>query len=233
MERETINVSYASAARAAKKNVLIVDDHPIVRQGLRLLIDREDDLRVCGEAEDGPAALRQIREAKPDIVVLDLSLEGPDGLEVLAEIRTAYPAIPVLVLSMLDEALYAERSLRAGASGYIMKQEATDKVLAAIRKILSGELHLSDKVAGKLLNQLVGGPAAVEVNPLAGLTNRELEVVRLIGKGLGTREIAQELHISIKTVESYQAHIKEKLSLRNARELLRFAIQFTTNGRQL
>jgi DNA-binding NarL/FixJ family response regulator len=215
-----------TAAPCASSKVFIVDDHPVVRQGLALLINREADLAVCGDAADAPSALERIEELQPDIVILDLSLRGPDGLDLLKTIRGRSPALPVLVLSMLDEALYAERALRAGANGYIMKQEATEKVLVAIRRILGGGIYLSDRMANKVLHDFVGGSPVSEHSPLADLTDREMEVFRLIGKGNSTRQIAEQLHISVKTVESYQAHIKEKLSLKNARELVQSAIRY-------
>jgi DNA-binding NarL/FixJ family response regulator len=210
-----------------KSRVLVVDDHPIVRQGLALLINREHDLVVCGEAEDAQAALTAVPASRPDITVVDISLDGPDGLELLKNLRGRYPSLPVLMLSMHDESIYAERALRAGAQGYIMKQEATDKVLVAIRRILSHEIYVSDRVASRMLHRYIGSPGAAEHSSIADLTDRELEVFRLIGKGHTTRQIAEELHLSVKTVESYQAHIKEKLSLRSARELMQHAIQWS------
>jgi DNA-binding NarL/FixJ family response regulator len=210
-----------------QRRVFIVDDHPIVRQGLALFINREADLTVCGDAEEAGSALQRIQALRPDIVRVDISLNGPDGLDLLKSLRAYDHRLPVLILSMLDETLYAERALRAGASGYIMKQEATEKVLVAIRRILGGGIYVSDRMSGLMMLQFVGGALAPAVSPVAGLTDRELEVFRLIGEGHGTRQIAEDLHISIKTVESYQAHIKEKLSLRNARELVQRAIQWT------
>jgi DNA-binding NarL/FixJ family response regulator len=217
---------HSAAAKEAKKTVFIVDDHPIVRQGLALLINREPDLAVCGDAEEANSALHRIEELKPDLIVLDISLSGPDGLDLLKSIRMRDANLPVLILSMLDEMLYAERALSAGANGYIMKQEATERVLVAIRRILGGEIYLSDRMANRMLHRFVGGNQVAERSPIAGLTDRELEVFRLIGGGHGTRQIAEELGISVKTVESYQAHIKEKLSLKNARELVQRAIQW-------
>ncbi len=211
---------------ARKKNVLLVDDHPIVRQGLTLLINQESDLTVCGEAEEMYAALNAIKTCKPDIMVVDISLNGPDGLELLKNIRAQQPHLPVLILSMHDEAIYAERALRAGANGYIMKQEATDKVLVALRRILSGEIYVSERIANHMLLHYVRGSSSSRQSSISGLTDRELEVFRLIGDGHATREIAETLHLSVKTVESYQAHIKEKLSLRSARELVQHAVQW-------
>jgi DNA-binding NarL/FixJ family response regulator len=212
-----------------KYRVLLVDDHPIVRQGLALLIDREADLSVCGEAEGAHTAFRAIETLRPDIVVLDISLSGPDGLDVLKEIRMKSGSLPVLILSMHDESIYAERAMRAGANGYIMKQEATEKVLVAIRRILQGDVYLSDRLTNTMLQQYVRGAAPTRSSPLLNLTDRELEVFRLIGEGHGTRQIADQLHLSVKTIESYQAHIKEKLALRNARELVQHAIEWTVN----
>jgi DNA-binding NarL/FixJ family response regulator len=212
-----------------KHRVLLVDDHPIVRQGLALLIDRENDLSVCGEAEGAHSAFHAIATLRPDIVVLDISLSGPDGLDVLKEIRMKTTHLPVLILSMHDESIYAERAMRAGANGYIMKQEATEKVLIAIRRILQGEVYLSDRLTNSMLRQYVRGTSPAQASPLVNLTDRELEVFRLIGEGHGTRQIADQLHVSVKTIESYQAHIKDKLALKNARELLQHAIEWTVN----
>ena len=212
-----------------KSKVFLVDDHPIVRQGLALLINREPDMVICGEADSAPAALQSIPAASPDVVVVDISLDGPDGLDLLKSIRLKDPLLPVLILSMHDESSYAERSLRAGANGYIMKQEATEKVLIAIRRILQGKVYLSERLTNRMLEQYVYGATSSKNDPLSKLSDRELEVFRLIGAGHGTRQIADELHVSIKTVESYQAHIKEKLGLRNARELVQHAIERTVN----
>ena len=216
---------------ASPRKIFIVDDHPIVRQGLALLINREPDLVVCGDAEEANSALQRIESMKPHVVVVDISLNGPDGLDLLKSIRMRDPNLPVLILSMLDELLYAERALRAGASGYIMKQEATEQVLVALRRILGGEIYVSDRMANKMLHRFVGGSAVEIRSPITDLTDRELEVFRLIGGGHGTRQIAEDLHISVKTVESYQAHIKEKLSLKNGRELVQRAIQWAASSK--
>lgn len=212
-----------------KKRILVVDDHPIVRQGLALLINRESDLVVCGEAEEATGAMHVLASARPDVLIVDISLNGPDGLDLLKNIRTTHPSLPVLILSMHDESIYAERALRAGANGYIMKQEATDKVLVAIRRILQGEVYLSERLTNTMLQQFVRGTSPVKSSPLVNLTDRELEVFRLIGEGHTTRQIADQLHLSVKTIESYQAHIKEKLALRSARELVQHAIEWTVN----
>jgi len=214
-----------------KNKVFLVDDHPIVRQGLTLLINQERDLTVCGEAEEMHSALQSIESAKPDIVVLDISLNGPDGLDLLKHLRSRHPKLPVLMLSMHDESIYAERTLRAGANGYIMKQEATDKVLIALRRILSNEIYVSDRIANNMLRHYVRGDQGAQSSPVTELSDRELEIFRLIGQGHTTRQIANELHLSVKTVESYQAHIKEKLSLHSARELVQHAIRWTANDK--
>jgi DNA-binding NarL/FixJ family response regulator len=210
-----------------KRKVLVVDDHPIVREGLAQMINREPDLTVCGEAEEMHGALQMTAVLKPDILIVDISLNGPDGLDLLKSIRANDPSLPILILSMHDESIYAERALRAGANGYIMKQEATDKVLVALRCILNREIYVSNRVASKMLQQFVGGSAyVVRHSPVDDLSDRELEVLRLMGDGHATRQIAEKLQLSIKTVESYQAHLKEKLSLKNSRELVQYAIQW-------
>src|ERR1700722_11144025 len=209
-----------------KRTVFIVDDHPLLRQGLALLINRENDLAVCGEAQEAQTAMDAISQYQPDILIVDISLNGPDGLDLLKNIRTCYPGLPVLILSMHDEATYAERALRARANGYIMKQEATEKVLVAVRRILNGEVYLSDRIANKMLQQYIGGSSAALQSRLSTLSDRELEVFRSIGEGRSTRQIADELHLSVKTVETYQAHLKEKLALRTGRELIQHAIQW-------
>jgi DNA-binding NarL/FixJ family response regulator len=214
---------------AAKKRIFVVDDHPIVRQGLSLLINQEVDMTVCGSAKDASSALEAIGSLRPDLLILDISLEGPDGLDLLKSLRLQDATIPVLILSMHDESLYAERVLRAGAQGYIMKQAATDGLLEAIRRILRGEIYVSDRMAARILLQFAGHAAHPERSPVEELSDRELEVFRLIGKGHGTRGIAELLHLSVKTVESYQAHIKEKLALKNSRELVQHAIQWLTS----
>jgi DNA-binding NarL/FixJ family response regulator len=213
-----------------KFRVLLVEDHPIVRQGLGLLINREQDLSVCGEADGAHSAFQAIGTLRPDIVVLDISLSGPDGLDVLKEIRVKSGSLPVLMLSMHDETIYAERAMRAGANGYIMKQEATEKVLVAIRRILQGDVYLSERLTSTMLHQYVHGAGAGKSSPLLSLTDRELEIFRLIGEGHTTRRIADELHLSVKTIESHQAHIKEKLALKNARELVMHAIEWTVSA---
>lgn len=215
----------------ARHTIFIVDDHPVVRTGLALLINREPDLSVCGDAEDAASAIRKIEATNPRLAIVDLSINGPDGLDLLKDLRTKWPRLPVLILSMLDESLYAERALRAGANGYIMKQEATEQVLVAIRRILEGEIYVSERMASRMLRRFVGGAAEAVRSPVADLTDRELEVFRLIGEGQSTRQIAEHLRISVKTVESYQAHIKDKLALKNGRELMQRAIQWIISAK--
>lgn len=228
----TGSVKMSSRSVAKRTRIFVVDDHPIVRQGLSLMINQEPDLAVCGEAEEAHHALQEIAASNPDIVVIDISLNGPDGLDLLKMLRLRAPNLPVLILSMHDESVYAERALRAGANGYIMKQEATDKVLVALRRILNREIYVSDRIANKMLRHYVRGADSKTNLPVAELSDRELEVFRLIGDGHGTRQIAEQLHLSVKTVESYQAHIKDKLSLRSARELVQHAIQWNISEKK-
>ena len=219
-------ISKSQNQAVLKKRILVVDDHPIVRQGLALLINRESDLLVCGEAEEAMGAMHVLASAQPDVVIVDISLNGPDGIDLLKNIRTTHPTLPVLILSMHDESIYAERALRAGANGYIMKQEATEKVLVAVRRILNGEIYVSERISNQILKHYITGSGTIRNSSIGDLSDRELEVFRLIGEGHGTRQIAEELRVSVKTVESYQAHIKEKLSLRNARELMQRAFEW-------
>jgi len=214
----------------SKRTVLIVDDHPIVRQGLAQLINQEKDLEVCGQAEDAHEAMQAIRQLQPDMVIVDISLKDTSGMELIKDLKIQYPDLPVLTLSMHDEAVYGERALRAGARGYVMKQEATGKVVTAIRRVLSGEVYVSEGMAAKMVSKLVGGGTRTAGAPADTLSDRELEVFRMIGEGFGTREMAEKLHLSIKTVETYRAHIKDKLGLQDANELLRTAIQWVNAG---
>ncbi len=213
-----------------KSNVLIVDDHPIVRRGIAQLIDREDDMGVCCEAGDADQALEAIAKNNDfcniDIALVDMSLPGISGIELVKILRSRFPEIQILVISMHDETLYAERALRAGAKGYIMKQEATEKVLIAIRHILSGEIYVSDKMRSKILQRIIDNRFETPVSPVSHLGDKELDVLRLIGKGLRTSEIASELKRSVKTVEAHRANLKEKLGLKNSTELIRFAVQW-------
>ena len=216
----------AAAHPQRKTRVFVVDDHPIVRQGLAQMINQEADLRVCGESEDAPSALQAIGDVKPDVIIVDVSLHGPDGLDLLKSLRARGEPAPVVILSMHDESLYAERALRAGARAYLMKQEATEKVLVAIRRVLAGEIYVSERMASRLLRQFVTSTASSAAAPVDLLSDRELEVFGMIGRGRSTRQIADALHLSPKTVDSYRAHIKEKLGLANATELVRHAVQW-------
>jgi DNA-binding NarL/FixJ family response regulator len=224
--KESVSLTRQSEAVLIKRRVLVVDDHPIIRQGLALLIDREPDLVVCGRAEEVHSATQAIASLRPDLLILDISLGGQDGLELLKQVRARDTDLPILVLSMHDESIYAERALRAGANGYIMKQEATDLVLTAIRRILNGQVYVPERVASRMLRQFARGTPVGAPSPLGSLTDRELEVFRMIGEGSSTRQIADVLNLSVKTVESYQAHLKEKLGLRNSRELQHHAIEW-------
>lgn len=214
-----------AAPKKAKYKILLVDDHPILRQGLAQMINEEKELMVVGQFEEASKALDAVIALKPDAAIVDISLKGSSGIELLKNIKVQYPKLLVLVLSMHDESLYAERALRAGASGYIMKQEATDQVLVALRKVLNGEIYLSEKMSSKLMHQLVSGRATDAGSLMERLSDRELEIFGLIGEGRGTRQIAEQLHLSVKTIESHRAHIKEKLNLKNATELVHRAIQ--------
>lgn len=211
---------------ANKSRVLVVDDHPIVRQGIAQLINREDDLAVCCEAGDAEQALEELARRPCDIAIVDMSLPGISGIELIKTLRVRHPAMPILVISMHDESLYAERALRAGARGYIMKQEATEKVLTAIRRILHGETYVSDRMHAKILQRIIDNRSETPASPVSHLSDKEIEILRLIGMGLGTSDIARELNRSVKTVEAHRANIKEKLDLKTATELVRFAVQW-------
>jgi DNA-binding NarL/FixJ family response regulator len=206
--------------------VLLVDDHPIVRQGLAQLINQEPDLAVCGEASDGSEAISLIASSTPDVVLVDISLSDRSGIELLKDIRARFPEVATLALSMHDETLYAERALRAGARGYIMKEEATEKVMNAIRRVKAGEIALSERMATRMLNQLVTSKRGTTGLAVERLSDRELEVFMMIGRGIGTREIADKLQLSVKTVEAHREHIKEKMDFKSGAELLRYAMQY-------
>jgi len=212
-----------------RRKILIVDDHPIVRRGLTELINQEEDLLVSAQAEDAYQAMESIRAQEPDMAIVDIALKETSGMELIKDIKTQYPSLPVLILSMHDESLYAERALRAGAKGYIMKQQATEELITAIRKVLGGQVYVSDRMGAKILSKLAGGRPNATASAIDRLSDRELEVFRLIGHGHGTRQIAEKLHLSVKTIETYRAHIKEKLNLPNAAELLRHAIQWVNS----
>lgn len=211
-----------------RRRVLIVDDHPIVRQGLKRMIDAEDDLEVCGEADSEPNARNAVRDLDPDIVIVDLSLQDGDGLELVRAVHAHHPEVPMLVLSMHDEAIYAERMLAEGASGYIMKQAAADQLLTALRTVLQGDTYLSAEMAA------VHKEAANKMgsDPLQRLSNRELQVLTLVGRGVSSRDIATELGLSVKTVESHRQSIKRKLHLLTNSQLIKYAMNLHTGRRQ-
>jgi len=212
--------------RKPKTKVLLVDDHPILRAGLGKLINQEADMMICAEAEDAPTAFDLVGTMAPDIAVIDISLKGSNGIELIKNLKARYPDLPTLVLSMHDEVLYAERALRAGSLGYIMKEEAIEQVLVAIRRVLAGEIFLSEKMKTRMLQQMATGKAKVICSPIEQLTDRELEVFRLIGEGYSTRQIAGQLHLSVRTVEAYREYIKSKLNLKNATELVQHAFHW-------
>ncbi|HOW27543.1 MAG TPA: response regulator transcription factor [Elusimicrobiota bacterium] len=209
-----------------KSKILIVDDHAVLRQGMRRLIEDEPDLTVCGEAGDGPAALALLSSAKPDAAVVDLGLEGMGGIDLIKNMKMRMPKLLILVVSMYEESVYAERVLRAGARGYVMKKESAEKVVSALRRILSGKVYLSEKMADRMLDRLTEGPDMEAESPVARLSDRELEIFRLIGQGHKTGEIADELSLSVKTIETYREQIKQKLRLEDASELVRYAIEW-------
>lgn len=212
---------------AARKRVIIIDDHPLIRQGIKMLLSNEDDLEVCAEAESASGALKAMKKTKPDVAIVDLTLKESSGLELLKDIRIQYPDVLVLVVSMRDEGLYAERVLRAGARGYITKEEGPDKILEGLHKVIEGQIYISEKMASKVMSKIVDGASQRGGSQMDHLTDRELEVFDLIGGGLPTREIAAKLHISPKTVDSHREHIKSKLKLDSGTELLRQAIQWS------
>jgi DNA-binding NarL/FixJ family response regulator len=209
-----------------KSKILLVDDHPLVREWLANLINQQSDLQVCGEASNAPEALELVGTAKPDIAIVDISLEGGSGIELIKNIKALHPGVMVIVLSMHDEMLYAERALRAGARGYIMKREATKKVLHAVRCVLEGKLYASERVNAMMTEKFVEGKPSASNSPVEQLSDRELEVFQLMGRGFSTRQIADELKVSFKTVQAFHARIKDKLNLTNATELLREAIRW-------
>ncbi len=215
-----------------KAKIIIVDDHPIVRQGLGDLINREKDLVVCAQAENASQAIKAIKTQDPDMVIVDISLKEGSGLELIKDVKFKFDTVPMLVLSMHPEFLYAERALRAGAKGYIMKQEPNKEVIGAIRKILDGALYLSDKMMQKLVNKLVDVEGEAGQSISDRLSDRELEVFSLLGQGNGTRQIADKLHLSVKTIETYRSHIKEKLNFESASELLHHAFLWVNSKDQ-
>ena len=208
------------------KRIVIVDDHPLFRKGLQELIQADDSFAVCGEAGNAAEAMEVIRKLSPELAIVDLSLPGANGIELIKNIRAEFPKLPILVLSMHDESLYAVRALRAGAQGYVMKQEALDNVIIAIREVLSGRPYLSPAMSATVIAKFVQAPGESSTSEIDQLSDRELEILELIGKGNEVRQIAKNLHLSPKTVETHRAHIKEKLNLANAHQVGRFAVQW-------
>jgi DNA-binding NarL/FixJ family response regulator len=207
--------------------VLLIDDHPLLRQGLAQLINQESDLALCGEAEDAASAMKAITLLAPDIAVVDLTLKDGSGTDLIKQLADRYPSLKIIVFSMHDEWLHAERALGAGARGYVMKSEAPGQVLVAIRRVFAGEIYLSQRMSARLLNRLVGGKSDDDTSPTSTLSTRELQIFTMIGQGSSSREIAESLSVSIKTVETHRERIKHKLNLRNANELLRHAMRYT------
>jgi DNA-binding NarL/FixJ family response regulator len=214
------------ASGTARKTILIVDDHPMMREGLVQLISNQPDLMVCGQAGDAPDGLAKVKSLKPDVVLADISLPGRDGLEMIKDIRALHPGVLVLVISMHDESLYAERVLRAGGRGYIMKQEGGKKIMEALRQVLAGRIFVSEKMSARILEIFSGRRSESPSSPVEALTDREFEVLQLLGKGLSTVQMAGQMHVSPKTIEVHRANIKAKLNLKTAAELLRYAVRW-------
>jgi len=211
---------------ARKSRVFIVDDHPLVREGLANLINGQDDLIVCGEAEDSAQAIAAIMQARPDVALIDISLKNESGLELVKNLDSQFPLVALIVLSMHDEALYAERALRAGARGYVMKRETSKSVLASIRRVLEGGVYVSERVVKRMANRLRSAREAAASSPVERLSDRELEVFRLLGQGRTPSQIADDLNLSLKTIHAYCARAKEKFGVTSLTELLRAAIRW-------
>src|SRR5258707_6007250 len=216
----------AAPNQIAKKRILLVDDHPIFRHGLEDLLKQQEDLTICGHADSAPAALDGMRHLRPDLAIVDVSINGANGIELVKQMKAEMPHLAILVLSMHDESLYALRALRAGALGYVMKAEALTYVLAALRKVLKREIYVSPEFSERLIFQAVQSADGGMGSPVDKLSDRELEVLELLGNGLGTKGIASELHLSVKTIETHRAHIKEKLGFKDASEMVRFPIDW-------
>jgi DNA-binding NarL/FixJ family response regulator len=218
--------SSPSATVARKRRIFLVDDHPLVREGLTNLINEQSDLAVCGEAEDCAGAMTGIAKTRPDVALVDISLKNESGLELVKNLESQFPLVALVVLSMHDEALYAERALRAGARGYVMKRESTKSVLASIRRVLEGGVYVSERVVNSMARRFSSSPKQAEASPVERLSDRELEIFRLLGQGRTTAQIAEDLHLSLKTVQAYCARAKEKFGVSSLGELLRAAIRW-------
>jgi DNA-binding NarL/FixJ family response regulator len=216
----------SNASGARKHRIFLVDDHPLVREGLTNLINEQNDLIVCGEAEDSGGAISGIEKTRPDVVLVDISLKNESGLELVKNLESQFPLVALIVLSMHDEALYAERALRAGARGYVMKRESTKSVLASIRRVMEGGVYLSERVVNIMARRFSSSPKGAESSPVDRLSDRELEIFRLLGQGRTTAQIAEDLHLSLKTVQAYCARAKEKFGVSSLGELLRAAIRW-------
>ena len=215
-----------SGIRKGKIRVLLVDDHPVLRRGLTQMINAETDMTVCGEAEDSAGAITGIAKTRPDIALVDISLKNESGLELVKNLESQFPLVALIVLSMHDEALYAERALRAGARAYVMKRESTKNVLASIRRVLEGGVYVSERVVNSMARRFSSSPKGAESSPVERLSDRELEIFRLLGQGRTTTQIAEDLHLSLKTVQAYCARAKEKFGVSSLGELLRAAIRW-------
>ena len=216
----------APPARPPRCRILVIDDHPFMRAGLAQLVDRQADMQVCGEAGNPVEAARELARLRPDLVLTDITMPGRSGLEFIKDLQTTDAKLPVLVISMHDEAIYAERVLRAGARGYIMKEAGGENLLAAIRRIMAGQIYLSPQMSARILENLAGRRPRGSSSPIEKLTDREFEVFRLIGQGKSTRDIAAQLHLSPKTVDVHRSHLKEKLELKDATALVRHAVRW-------
>lgn len=218
--------SPSTTATPRKHRIFLIDDHPLVREGLANLINGQHDLLVCGEAEDSPGAMTGIAKARPDVALVDISLKNESGLELVKNLDSQFPLVALIVLSMHDEALYAERALRAGARGYVMKRESTKSVLASIRRVLEGGVYVSERVVNSMARRFTSSSKGAESSPVERLSDRELEIFRLLGQGRTTAQIAEDLHLSLKTVQAYCARAKEKFGVSSLGELLRAAIRW-------
>jgi DNA-binding NarL/FixJ family response regulator len=228
MKRAKSTTGNSNRDQPNAKRIVIVDDHPLFRHGLTQLISSNQAFTVCGEASAAPEALSVVRKLKPDLVIVDLGLEGPNGIELTKSLRTEFPKMPVLILSMHDEPTYAVRSLRAGANGYVTKQDALGSVLVAVREVIDGRVYLSPSMASEVISNVVLSKREPGADPTDSLTDRELDILERIGKGEEVKSIAKALHLSPKTVETHRAHIKEKLKLDNARQVARYAVQWVS-----
>ncbi|HEY2799861.1 MAG TPA: response regulator transcription factor [Chthoniobacterales bacterium] len=212
-----------------KSRILLVDDHALVRDGLAQLLRGEVDMMVCGEAGSAEQALDVVAQVKPDLAIVDISLGGANGIELIKNLKALRPDLRILVLSMHDEATFAERALRAGASGYVMKREARDRIMEGIRAVRAGNIYVSERLQKSMLHQYLHGSPTGETSPISRLSDRELEVLTLLGRGLSSKDIAESLHLSQKTIDSHRTHLKEKLNLGGAAELVRFAFEWVSS----